>query len=292
MSEPTVGRRMRGFFPRYFVVQTILWIVVLNVADLLPKEGEMITPRRGMLGLLGTLATDIADHGIRGRIEQKFFHNGEGVMNLVNELQVSAERDDVLTVLRKARRLASKLGVNDIDDWLAAEQDGYDAEQPVPSYRMVKGYLCFNTNGPIPVGCGHVATGIMDYPGNIGVDRPMLDAMGEVLALLEPTSGKAKHGLYMPVDNRILRELRNTLNEYIADQVTFLLRMNVAQVRAIPEAVKDKILNWALALERRGVLGENMTFSEKEKSEAHAITFNISNSKIEQLNNMGNNHKG
>jgi hypothetical protein len=37
---------MRGFFPRYIVVQTILWIVVLNVADLLPKEGELI-PRGG-----------------------------------------------------------------------------------------------------------------------------------------------------------------------------------------------------------------------------------------------------
>ena len=30
-------------------------------------------------------------------------------MNLVNELQVSAENDDVLTVLRKTMRLASKL---------------------------------------------------------------------------------------------------------------------------------------------------------------------------------------
>lgn len=46
MSNQTVGKWMRGFFPRYFVVQTILWIVVLNVADLLPKEGELL-PRAG-----------------------------------------------------------------------------------------------------------------------------------------------------------------------------------------------------------------------------------------------------
>ena len=37
---------MRGFFPRYLLALTVLWIVVLNVADLLPKEGEMI-PRDG-----------------------------------------------------------------------------------------------------------------------------------------------------------------------------------------------------------------------------------------------------
>ena len=37
---------MRGFFFRYLLVLTVLWMVVLNVADLLPKEGELI-PRGG-----------------------------------------------------------------------------------------------------------------------------------------------------------------------------------------------------------------------------------------------------
>jgi hypothetical protein len=46
MSDQTVGGWIRGFFPRYIAVQTILWIVVLNVADLLPREGELI-PRGG-----------------------------------------------------------------------------------------------------------------------------------------------------------------------------------------------------------------------------------------------------
>ena len=46
MSDQTVGGWMRRFFPRYFLALTVLWIVVLNVADLLPKEGEMI-PRDG-----------------------------------------------------------------------------------------------------------------------------------------------------------------------------------------------------------------------------------------------------
>lgn len=46
MSNQTVGEWMRAFFPRYIIAQTVLWIVVLNVADLLPKEGELI-PRAG-----------------------------------------------------------------------------------------------------------------------------------------------------------------------------------------------------------------------------------------------------
>lgn len=46
MSEPTIGGRMRGFAIPYFVFLTVLWMLLLRVADLLPKEGELI-PRGG-----------------------------------------------------------------------------------------------------------------------------------------------------------------------------------------------------------------------------------------------------
>ncbi len=58
-------------------------------------------------------------------------------MNLINQLQVSAENDDVLTVLRKTKRLASKLERQDIAAWLEAEQAGYDSNDAVPEYRQV-----------------------------------------------------------------------------------------------------------------------------------------------------------
>ena len=47
MSNATVGGRMRGFFLRYLLALTVLWVIVLNVMDLPPKEGELIPPRRG-----------------------------------------------------------------------------------------------------------------------------------------------------------------------------------------------------------------------------------------------------
>jgi hypothetical protein len=43
---PTVGDRMRSRLVPYLVVLTVLWLVVLQVADLLPKEGQML-PRGG-----------------------------------------------------------------------------------------------------------------------------------------------------------------------------------------------------------------------------------------------------
>src|SRR5690348_10915089 len=80
-------------------------------------------------------------------------------VNLVNELQVSAERDDVLTVLRKTKWLASKLDRQDIAEWLQAEQGGYRDDQPVPEYRKIGTALAYNTNGYIPAGFGYLRNG-------------------------------------------------------------------------------------------------------------------------------------
>ncbi len=38
---------MRGFFLRYLLALTVLWLLFLSATDLLPKEGEMI-PRDGV----------------------------------------------------------------------------------------------------------------------------------------------------------------------------------------------------------------------------------------------------
>lgn len=213
-------------------------------------------------------------------------------MNLVNELQVSAEREDVLTVLRKAKRLASKLGVDDINHWIQSEMEGYGEGQNAPKYRVIKGTLVFNTNGYVPAGYGYIQNGIMPYPGNFTVDRHLMDSMNEILAMISAVEEK-NHGLYYPLDESdVLRELRNSMHPMLAQRVTFMLHMNSGQVRAIPEAVKDRVLDWACELERRGVHGEGVTFNEKEKQIAHSIVFNIKDSTVGQLNNMGRNVQG
>jgi hypothetical protein len=77
-----------------------------------------------------------------------------------------------------------------------------------------------------------------------------------------------------------------------AHQITLLLHLNGAQIAAIPNHIKDKVLDWACALEAGGVTGEGLSFSAKEKEIAPSVTFNISNSQIEQLNNLGTNQRG
>jgi hypothetical protein len=216
-------------------------------------------------------------------------------VNLVNELQVSAESEDVLTVLRKTKRLASKLDRQDIAVWLQAEQAGYGPDQSVPDYRKVVTTLAYNTNGYIPAGYGHLMNGIEDLH-SIDVTEPIhvRDSISGILTWIEGLSnGRA---IYFPVPegSDYSRALRGIVrfNPMFARQITFLLRLNHSQVKSIPEQIKDRVLDWACALERANVHGENLTFSAEEKRVAHSITFNISGSHIEQLNNMGANTKG
>jgi len=56
--------------------------------------------------------------------------------------------------------------------------------------------------------------------------------------------------------------------------------------------VKNRILDWACALESKGVTGDSQSFSDNEKQSAQTVIFNISNSSIDQLNNSGDNIKG
>jgi hypothetical protein len=41
--------------------------------------------------------------------------------------------------------------------------------------------------------------------------------------------------------------------------------------------VRNRLLDWSIELEQRGILGENMSFKEEEKAIAKGQTFNIEN---------------
>jgi hypothetical protein len=219
----------------------------------------------------------------------------DAAVNLVNELQVSAEKDDVLTVLRKTKRLASKLGRKDIAEWLQAEQGGYFSGQSVPEYRLVGTTLAYNTNGFIPAGYGQLVRGIEHLPAsNLTCPMPVKDSIGTILSWIE---GEDKgNGIFYPIPegsdcSRAIRS-RFRFNPMIEHQITFLVHLNACQIKAIPEGIKDKVLDWACALETAGVNGDGLSFSAKEKEIAHTIIFNINNSHVEQLSNSGTNLKG
>lgn len=215
-------------------------------------------------------------------------------MNLVNELQTSAEKDGVLTVLRKTKRLASKLDRNDLAEWLKAEQGGYAPGQAVPAYRKVVTTLAYHTNGYIPAGYGQIKSGVEDLPAlDLTPPASVRESISTILSWIENLDKGNEVYNCIPEDSDYGRALRKIVrfNPMFAHQISFMAHLNGPQIRAIPEQIKDKVLDWACDLEHAGVRGENLSFTPEEKQIAHSITFNISGCSIEQLNNLGTNLK-
>lgn len=214
-------------------------------------------------------------------------------INLVNELQVSAEQDDVLTVLRKTKRLASKLSRTDILDWLNSELNGYKNDQDVPAYRQVASTVAYNTNGYVPAGFGMMKKGIEDLPFFGSTKSYVREPISSVMSMIEAVKNGTNQGMFVQINPEIDQFIRSKL--CIApgydQQISFLMRLNKADVMAIPDQIKDKVLDWACALEAAGVHGEGMSFSPEEKKNANKVSINITNCNVDQVNALGENMK-
>ena len=94
--------------------------------------------------------------------------------------------------------------------------------------------------------------------------------------------------LYSSADNAIvlgvngeLTDALNSLTDFLPTKYGFIV--SKSELYRIMSTVRNKILDWAIILEENGVLGEDMTFSEAEKSLASATSV---------INNYTNNFYG
>jgi hypothetical protein len=204
-------------------------------------------------------------------------------MNLINELQESCEKDDVLTVLRKTKRLSAKLERKDIIQWVNNEQNGYKWDsnkkmtEQLPEYRCISVSLAYNTNGYIPAGFGQLMKGTINLFGwNFERSQPVCYSMPEILTWIESIING--NGIYVEAPKEIADNIRNgiiTNFPQIKDQIVFLSKLDSAEIRSIPEKVKDKILDWACDLESAGIKGDGISFNDKEKNISQDIILKL-----------------
>lgn len=191
---------------------------------------------------------------------------------LVPELVNMASDPAVSTsdLLRRALVVARRLDVPDLVDWITSELEGY-RDRPVPDYRSIKGRpQVFNPyHGyqplilPTPEWADAVST------ANVGQSVPELEQLAQ-----------SKTGVRMTFSAK----LEHQLMEGMDLPLTPSLGLATVQIHGIVEKVRSQILKWALDLECRGVLGEGMTFTQKEKQtvqEQHYHFGNVSGSQIQ-----------
>lgn len=190
--------------------------------------------------------------------------------SIVLQLQERAlnSANPVSDLLRLALVAAKKLDRSDIESWLSLELNGYQGEhdlESIPPYRRVKGkVVAWNPyNGWIPVIIKNAA-----YERAV-TERTIGSSVSELESLLKDGGGTLTMQFTPKIREALMRDAELPLEP--------VLQIPESVVRGALDAIRTKILEWSLELERAGVLGEGLQFSANERAAASSVTYNINN---------------
>lgn len=201
---------------------------------------------------------------------------------LVTELVNAAIDTSVSSadLLRRALVTTKRLGVPELIDWISSELNGYYSGG-VPDYRQVQGQLMAENpiHGPIPFFAPPEMAEMLS-------DFEVRQSIPELIQLAQSTTGIYSH-FPANVEHTLMQMMRETNGVMMRPA----LRFSTVQVQGIIEKVRSRVLEWALDLESKGVLGEGMTFSQEEKQmvqQQHYHFGDVSGSQI-QIGSNGSN---
>ncbi|MCI5745100.1 MAG: ABC transporter substrate-binding protein [Erysipelotrichaceae bacterium] len=207
---------------------------------------------------------------------------------LVIELQkdIIENRLDTISILRKAKLIATKLNLNDFNQWIDCELNGYDKDDDIPDYRNVIGEIKAKNPyyGLIPV---MVPSSITEQLNS----RKLSNPISELISL-----SKSEQSIVIPLPNELSELL--CANEGVHFPCYFIISKNA--VMGVIESVKNHLLEWCLKLENDDILGEEYEFNEAEKEKAKLIpqqvnyygpvvTGNVNSSQLTSGSNNSNN---
>ncbi len=185
---------------------------------------------------------------------------------LIDQIQRDAldPKIPVSVLLRKMKVITSKLGLGQMAQWVEQEASGYRGE--VPTYRKFHGHLqILNPHrGWMPV---HGDPRLIDMFSSSPI-------MQSIAALEDYLSKRSEEGIFITLDAGQMQVLLRFLDFPVASA---RIPVPYAFLAGIVDRVRGLILDWSLALEREGIRGDGMSFSETEVSKAQTRTvINIS----------------
>lgn len=216
-----------------------------------------------------TAVLDLAAHPIGTcrvsiclRLDLELGH-GEVMPTVVEQIQVEAVSNEVPVsqLLRRVKLAAVKLKLEQVATWVAHEMDGYgDAE--IPDYRRVSGSPVAHNpyNGWIPI------QSTAQFMETLRITE-----IGQSIASLEAllVADGMLFFSYTPQQIEILNRMGSIP----------LARMGIhidrSAIVGLLDRVRGKVLDWSLDLERAGILGEGVSFTQQEVEKASGVTVQI-----------------
>lgn len=189
--------------------------------------------------------------------------------SIVKDLQQDWLNPQVKTsdLLRKALYVAKKLEVKEFEMWCSKELQGYTGEGVTPEYRMLTGeFVALNPYmGWVPVYCSDAKTAERMSKRGCGQSIPELESLVE--------RSKDSDSFYSSYPKKTELDLLKSIDPLIKPR----LRLSHSELIKIINSVRTILFNWAAQLERDGILGESLSFTEQEKTSAAAIPQTINN---------------
>jgi hypothetical protein len=168
------------------------------------------------------------------------------------------------TILRKAKVIAVKLGLDDLRNWIDAELGGYTCKvDDLPDHRKGIGQPKFHN--PYHGWC------------TIMTDSGWFGKLIQTVYLNQPVSEieSLKNGkgdiIIMRYNSSISEKIQN--NMPVKMEVALHFSKNILESSL--DFIRNKTLDWSLELEQRDVIGQGLTFGERDKTEAQMVTNHI-----------------
>ena len=200
--------------------------------------------------------------------------------SLVLELQrnLIEKNINIVELLHKALLLSGKLNLDDIKKWIGYELDGYNNSKFIPEYRTIDG--TFKRNDPIH-GWQTVVSTNQKF-NKIVTKSTINQKISEIVSLIGRDDGQ----LAIPKTHLV--------GEYFpSSEVSFFV--DKSRLIGIIDSIRKIILEWTIELEKKGILGEGLSFTKDEIAEAKDssiiinLTGNDNNLQIQQ--NTSNSHQ-
>lgn len=177
---------------------------------------------------------------------------------VVLQLQELASDEDssVATLLRKALLVATKLDLGTAQQWIRHELNGYSDPREIPAYRQIVGRLCVHNpyHGMIPFTINNAE--VMETVQRVRVH----ESVESLLQLASSSRAGEITFSFGPEQEAALMRMQDGFFQLKPYRV-----VGANTILAIVEAVRTRVLEWSLALEKEGIMGEGLSFSDKEK---------------------------
>lgn len=186
---------------------------------------------------------------------------------IVMELQsdLISSNCDVLNALRKAKVIATKLNLLEFNSWIDQELNGYTSNE-VPTYREVRGVLKAKTSW---TNWQSVQFDDQETESALCVHR----VQNSISVILSSLKNENPFILYPQ------GVMQDKLNRRCHTEVPaeFAVFVDKSSLLSMVEAVINTLLDWTLDLEKKGIVGEKLTFSEPEKGAAKELSSHNTN---------------